>query len=177
MRALSVCILTVWAGCIKAPEIVMVDRATALEQQAGGSFEELEKQLVLRTITPGPAALTPNQLDELGMMPTALVDETEQTEADRVDALLKLRCIGESKDGLLVDTHDDCTGASDRLVAIALIDRTNRARLQLWQWMHGEQPDISMAELRKAWTSAHKLGVICRGWLQNDDGTWEPKKC
>ena len=28
-------------GCLKAPEIVMVDRATALEQQAAGSFDDL----------------------------------------------------------------------------------------------------------------------------------------
>ena len=31
-----------FAGCFKPPEIVMVDRATALEQQASGSFDDLE---------------------------------------------------------------------------------------------------------------------------------------
>ena len=32
-------------GCIRAPEIVLVDRATALEEQAAGSYSELERKL------------------------------------------------------------------------------------------------------------------------------------
>src|ERR1700712_4383771 len=98
------------AGCIKAPEIVMVDRATALEQQAGGSFEDVERDLALRAVSPRPVPLTPGQLEALGILPAPLVDHTDETEADRVDALLRQRCIGEGNDGLLVDTYDDCIG-------------------------------------------------------------------
>ena len=36
---------TALAGCFKPPEIVMVARATALEQQASGSFDDLERKL------------------------------------------------------------------------------------------------------------------------------------
>jgi len=105
------------------------------------------------------------------------VNQTEQTEADRVDALLRQHCIGEGKDGLLIDTHDDCIGASDRALTIALIDRTNRARMQLWRWMQAQQPESSPQALRGAWREAHARGVVCRAWVQRDDGTWEPKPC
>jgi hypothetical protein len=164
-------------GCIKAPEIVVVDRATALELQAAGSYDELEKQLAERAVSPQPVPLTPNQLEALGIMPTPLVDHTDDTDADRVDALLRQHCIGEGKDGLLVDTYDECRGSTDRVAAVALVDRTNRARVQLWRWMHSKRPDMSMDDLRRAWHEAHALGVVCRAWIQRDDDQWEAKKC
>jgi len=164
-------------SCIQAPEIVMVDRATALEQQAAGSFTELEQDLAQRAITPRPVAMTPDQLEALGIKPRPLVDQAGRTEADRVDALLRQRCIGEGKDGFLVDTHDDCVGASDRVVALELIDRVNRARVQLFRWLHAEQPQTPMEALRRAWREHHTLGVVCRAWIQGEDGSWGPKKC
>jgi hypothetical protein len=165
------------SGCFKAPAIVVVDRATALEQQAGGSFEEVEGDLARHAVEPRPVPLTPDQLESLGLKPTPIVDRTDQTAADRVDALLRQRCIGEGKEALLVDTHDDCIGASDRGDAIGLIDRTNRARLQLFRWMRGVHPEKSSETLRREWREAHGRGVVCRGWMQKDDGTWEAKKC
>jgi hypothetical protein len=170
-------VLIVLAGCIKAPEIVMVDRATALEQQASGSFDELEKDLALSAVQARPLPLTPNQLEALGIMPSPIVDQTEQTEPDRLDALLRQRCIGEGKDGLLVDTHDDCIGAADRNQSLTLIDRTNRARVQLWQWMQKERPEQSVDSLREKWRQEHARGVVCRAWVQRPDGSWGPKGC
>jgi hypothetical protein len=178
MNRLVLCWLTSAAlGCVKAPEIVVVDRATALEQQAGGSFEHIERELARRASEPRPEALAPEQLEALGIKPVAIVDHTGQTEADQVDALLQQRCVGEGNHGLLVDTHDDCIGTADRVVAIALIDRVNRAREQLWRWMHAARPELSPEELRRAWREAHLQGVVCRGWVQAKDGKWEPKKC
>jgi len=164
-------------ACINAPEIVMVDRATALEQQASGSFDGVQKELDLGAVQPRPLPLTPNQLEALGMMPAAIVDQTEQTEADRIDALLRQHCLGEGKEGLLVDTHDDCIGATDREAALVLIDRTNRARVQLWHWMHEVRPAQPLEALRRAWHEAHVRGVVCGGFLQDSDGRWGPKKC
>jgi hypothetical protein len=164
-------------GCIKAPEIVMVDRATALEQQASGSFDELERELSVGAVGARSLPLTPNQLEALGIMPSPIVDQTELTEPDRLDALLVQRCVGEGMDGLLVDTHDDCIGAADRNLALALIDRTNRARVQLWQWMQKERPEQSVDALRAKWREQHARGVVCRGWVQRTDGTWGPKAC
>ncbi len=171
--ALALCLV----GCIRAPEIVMVDRATALEQQASGSFDQLEKDVAVGAVNARSLPLTPNQLEALGIMPAPIIDQSEQTEADRIDALLRQRCIGEGKDGLLVDTHDDCIGASDRDQALALVDRTNRARVQLWQWMQKERPDQSVDALREKWRVNHAQAVTCRAWLQKPDGTWGAKEC
>jgi hypothetical protein len=164
-------------GCIRAPEIVVVDQATALEQQAGGSFTELERELVAQATGAGPVALTPNELEALGIRPRPLVDNTEQTDADRVDALLLQHCLGEGRDGLLVDTEDDCTGTVERTLLSGLIERTNHARVRLWQWMHAQRPDTPLDQLRKAWHEEHLPSVVCQGWVQRADGTWEAKGC
>jgi hypothetical protein len=173
-------VLALWlgaAGCIKAPEIVMVDRATALEQQAAGSFQDLERKLTRAAISPQPVPLTPEQLEALGIPPPNMVDKTERTDADRVDDLLKQRCVGESKEGTLIDTPDACKGASDRAETIALVERTNAARQQLWRWMKERKPESTLDQMRKSWREAHYKGVACGGWVQKDDGEWEAKKC
>lgn len=179
MRRLLPCLVIVCAplGCIRAPEIVLVDRATALEQQAAGSYEDLERKLARAAMAPRPAPLTPEQLETLGIAPPSLVDDTERTDADRVDALLTQHCVGEARDGVLVDTHDACKGAADRAAAIALVERANAARLQLWRWMRERKPEASTDEIRRAWHQTHARGVVCGGWMQRDDGGWEEKKC
>ena len=106
-----------------------------------------------------------------------MVDDTERTDADRVDALLTQHCIGEAKDGVLVETHDACKGAADRGQANELIERTNTARQQLWRWMKERKHERSLDEVRRAWHGEHARGVVCGGWLQRDDGKWEEKKC
>ncbi len=172
-------IITVLAsfGCIKAPEIVMVDRATALEQQAGGSFPEIEKKLARASVSPHPVPLTPDQLDALGMTPAPIADEHETTDADRVDDLLERHCIGEGNDALLAETHDACRGAVDHDEVTKLVDRVNRARAQLWRWMHEQKPDVPVDDLRKRWRATHAAGVTCGAWMQSDDGKWEAKSC
>jgi hypothetical protein len=175
MRRLFVCVLL--AGCIRAPEIVLVDRATALEQQAAGSFAELEKKLTHAALQPRPMGLTPEQLEALGIPPPSLVDRTDKTDADRVDDLVKQHCLGESKQGTLVDTPDACKGAADRGQAIELVERTNAARQQLWRWMKERQPASTVEQLRRQWRESHLKAVACGGWIQRDDGQWEAKQC
>ncbi len=164
-------------GCFRAPQIVVVDRATALEQQAAGSFDHLDEQLSKSAVGPHPEPLTPDQLEKAGIKAASLVDRTEQTEADRIDDLLQQHCIGEGKDGLLVDTQEDCVGAADHAVSIALVNRTNHARMQLFRWMQGQRPDAPADTLRRAWHEAHVVGVVCGGWVQRGGGQWEAKKC
>jgi hypothetical protein len=165
------------AGCIRPPEIVLVDRATALEQQAGGSFEELQGRLERMATTPRPTPLTPEQLQTLGIRTAPIVDDSTMTDADRVDLLLKQRCLGEGKDGRLVETDKDCQGAADRDLIATLIERTNGARSQLWRWMHDRRPASSADDMRKAWHDAHLKGVVCDGWIEKADSSWEAKKC
>jgi hypothetical protein len=164
-------------GCVSAPQIVMSDRATALEQQAAGSFDDLERKLDHAAVAPRPVPFTPKELEALGIKQIPLVDDTELTDADRLDGLLRQHCVGEGREGLLVDTHDACRGSADRALAAELLDRANRARLRLWRWMHEERKDASADSLRRTWRKVHARGVVCGGWLQRDDGGWEEKKC
>ncbi|MFI5307266.1 MAG: DUF1318 domain-containing protein [Polyangiales bacterium] len=165
------------AGCFKPPEIVMVDRATALEQQAAGSFDDLERKLDRAGIEPRPIPLTPEQLEALGIRPAPLVDESELTDADRLDGLLAQHCVGESKDGLIVDTSDACKGAADPDEVQALLERANRARHQLWRWMHEQRSDVPEKALQRAWRENHVQNVVCGGWIEGSDGTWRGKSC
>jgi hypothetical protein len=180
VRALAVVIVVVvvgLTGCFTPPEIVMVDRATALELEASGSFDDLERKLDRAGIEPRPVPLTPEQLEALGIRPEPLVDESELTDADRLDGLLAQHCVGEGKDGLIADTHDACQGAADADEITTLLERVNRARRQLWRWMHEQRSDVSEAELRRAWRDNHVLNVVCGGWIEDSQGTWRGKSC
>jgi hypothetical protein len=164
-------------GCISAPEIVMVDRATALEEQAAGSFQDVEQRLARAGMSPTPVPLTPNQLEELGLQPTPLVENLGKTQADRVDDLLRRHCVGEGRNGLLVDTRRQCQAGRLSPDDVALMERVNRARQQLWQWMRTVRPDVPEESLRQSWQQVHAQGVICGGWVESADGTWGEKKC
>ncbi len=173
---LTAAILTL-GGCFRPPEIVMVDRATALEQQAAGSFDDLERKLDRAGIEPRPVPFTPEQLEALGIHSAPLVDATELTDADRLDGLLVQRCVGEGKDGLIADTRDACRGAADAEEVTTLLERTNRARRQLWRWMHEQRTDLSADDLARRWRELHVRGVVCGGWIQGADGKWQAKSC
>ncbi|HVW25656.1 MAG TPA: DUF1318 domain-containing protein [Polyangiaceae bacterium] len=168
--------LTAVPGCV-TPEIVMVDRATALEQQASGSFDDLERQLDRAAIEPRPVPLTPEQLQALGIRPAPLVDESDLTDADRLDGYLAQHCIGEGKDGLVADTHDACKGAADAEEVRTLVERVNQARQRLWRWMHEQRTDVSEAELQRAWRENHLQNIVCGGWIEGSDGKWQAKAC
>ncbi len=176
-RGLLLLAALAFPGCIRAPEIVMVDRATALEEQASGSFKDVEYRLARAAMNPTPVPLTPNQLEELGIQPAPLVENLGKTQADRVDELLRRHCVGEGRDGLLVVTRRQCQAGRMSADDVALVERVNRARLHLWQWMRTVRPDVSEESVRKSWQQAHAEGVICGGWVESNDGTWGEKKC
>lgn len=155
----------------------MVDRATALEQQASGSFDDIELKLDRAAIEPRPVPLTPDQLETLGIRPAPLVDESELTDADRLDGLLAQHCLGEGKDGLIVGTRDACRGGADPQEAQVLTERVNGARRQLWRWMHDQRPDVPEADLKRAWHDNHVHGVVCGAWIEGSDSKWQAKTC
>ena len=90
---------------------------------------------------------------------------------------LSIDLLGEGRDGLWVSTRKSCHGGTSSADEVASIDRVNRARLELWRWMHGVRPEVSEDALRKSWIKAHAQGVVCGSWIERDDGTWEDKKC
>ncbi len=177
MRAPAWLLPFLLAGCFKAEAGSYVDRATVLEEEAAGSYGELEHQLSRAAVAPRPVPLTSAQLEALGIAPPALVDHTNLTDADAADALLVRHCIGEGRDGLLADTRASCRHPGDRDETDRLIDRINRARRQLWQWMAEQRPGGSPDAARRAWQGVHAEGVACGGWRQKDDGSWEAKSC
>lgn len=164
-------------SCLGTPQFIVVDRATALEEQAGGSFDEVEKKLVRAGIAPRPVPFTPEQLEALGVRTEDISNTSELTEADQVDRFLRQRCIGEGSNGLLVATPDACTGAADPERIAQLVERGNRARGQLWQWMRSERPKSSLIQVRRVWWTAHQEGMVCGAWRQREDGSWEAKPC
>jgi hypothetical protein len=176
-RFVVIAALAVLVGCVRAPDVVVVDRGSALEQQAGGSFADVERKLNRQSVEARPLPLTPKQFEALGIKPLPLSDATELTDADVVDNLVVQHCIGEGRDGLLVDTHAACVGAADRSEALELIARVNQARVQLWRWMQTERKDASIDDLRRTWRAVHVRGVPCDGWIQNEHGEWEAKRC
>jgi hypothetical protein len=174
MRALAlVCLLG--AGCIKAPDIVVVDRATALEREAAGSYPRLEHELERAGTAVRPTPLSREELEANGH-PRQILDEEESSDAERVDALLKQRCLGEALDGALVATRDRCTVKEVPHLS-ELVERANRDRQQIWEWLNAERPNRSLAEVRQAWREVHLRAVICGGQVQRSDGSWELKKC
>jgi hypothetical protein len=172
-RLALVCLLA--AGCIKAPDIVVVDRATALEREAAGSYPALENELERAGTAVKPTPLTRETLEEHGH-PRPILDEEESSDAERVDALLKQHCLGEALDGALVATRDRCTVKEVPHLS-ELVERANRDRLQIWEWLQAERPGRSLVEVRKAWREVHLRAVVCGGQVQRSDGGWEPKKC
>jgi hypothetical protein len=163
------------AGCIRAPGIVVVDHATALERQAAGRFPDLERELALAGLAPRPSPLSRAELEARGGA-RATLDPDEAGEAERVDALLTARCVGEARDGLLVATPDSC--AVKELPRLSrLLERANRDRQQLWLALAAARPQRSAAEIRQAWRAVHLRAVICGGQVQRDDGAWEVKRC
>jgi uncharacterized protein YdbL (DUF1318 family) len=173
-------------GCVKAPNIVLVDRRTALEDQAAGQFPPLEAELTQAGLNPGPAPFTSAELAQAGAAPAHLgTDAYAQDEAGaadglpdplRLDGLLTQRCVGEARDGTVVLTIDTCTGTIDVARVNRLVERTNRNRRQLWDWM-ARRSGISADAARAAWRTVHLEGVICGAAVQAASGSWESKSC
>jgi hypothetical protein len=184
------------AGCVSAPAVVIVDRRTALEQQASGSFRGLEEELEQAGLAPRPAPLTPAQLGAAGVRRGGLEaadSDDESSDAVRTDALLIKRCLGEALDGTLVLTLDPCTGTLDVPLVDQLVERVNRNRRQLWRWLAAQtrgqgrdkgrdrgsdrENDKTDDEVRDAWRKVHLAGLVCGGAYQVTGGGWEIKKC
>jgi hypothetical protein len=163
------------AGCIKAPNIIVLDRATALEREAAGDFPRLSFELARAGTAPRPAPLTREQLEAAGH-PRPIVEQMEASDAERIDALLKVSCVGESSDGTLIETRDRCAVKEVPHLG-ALLERANRDRVQIWEWLRRQRPERSLLEVRRAWHDVHLRGVVCGGQVQRSDGNWEPKKC
>jgi hypothetical protein len=176
LRWLPICVLV--TGCISAGPITIVDRKTALEEQAAGTYPALDQELKQAGVAPGPVPYTRGQL-EAGGVPVGkgdeqLAQEEAVTEADLIDQLLLRRCIGEALDGTLVETSATCTEPIQPARQARLLERENRRRAQIWRAIAPQKP---LEQVRATWRKAHLGEVICGGQVQVEGGAWEAKKC
>lgn len=186
MRRLSFLVLCVscWTGCIHPPNVVLLDRKTVLEEQASGELHPLENDLREAAIVPRGAELTRAQLEEAGadlsgstLTTIVQIHGLLRTDAAFLDELLVRRCIGEASSGLLSETPGACSGRVNQGRVSSAVQRVNRARRQLWRYLHEQRPTSTEEELRTAWRRHHLESVVCGGQVQRDDGEWEAKRC
>ena len=174
-------LLLLLPGCIKAPEVVIVDRRTALEQQALGRHPKLEAELQQAGLSPRPAALTRRQLEKSGWRPQrehdaiAALQKDAVKDEERTDQLLVRKCIGEAATGLLQDTRGQCSGGVDASEVAHLVERVNRNRRQIWQYI-AQTRRVAVGKARQAWRTHHLIGLVCAAHVQNKTG-WNTKKC
>lgn len=176
--------MTLLAGCIKAPNVTLVDRKTALEEQASGTYIPLEGELSQAGVSARPVPYTRGQLEAAGV-PVGKGDEElaqadAATDADQIDQLLTRRCVGEALDATLVETPKTCTAPLPPQQQARLLEVENRRRWQIWRALlaikssTGKEPTVD--ELRKTWRTVHLGEVICGGQVEIEGG-WEVKKC
>lgn len=180
-RLVVLLVLSLLPACIKAPDLVIVDHATALEQQAGGNYRRLQSELDQAAVVPRPAPFTHAEIAGSGAStePLAIGDESRRSGSDegKVDALLQRRCLGEANDGTLVETTSTCGGRIDAAQVVRLVERSNRDRWQVWRYLQSQRPKATLDEVRRAWRAVHLEGVVCGGQVQRADGGWEAKRC
>jgi hypothetical protein len=183
--AASVWVATVlMSGCIRAPDVVMLDRKTVLEEQASGELLPLANALRESAIVPKGVHFTRGQLEEAGvdLSHDALgqlvqLQQLPVSEMEHLDGLLVRRCIGEARSGLLVETPDTCAGGPAMIRTSAAIQRVNRSRKQLWRYLYERKPGEQQETIRHLWRQRHITTVVCGGQIQDEEGRWDVKEC
>ena len=178
---LPVLVLALLPACV-APNVVVVDQKTALEQQAAGGYPALENDLEQAGLAPAPEPFAREELatgrepggGALGELAELYVKS--QSDADAIDRLLLQRCIGEARSGLLEPRPTDCVGAADATEMARLLGRENLHRRQLWQLLAKER-QVSADSVPPVWRELHLGQVVCGGLVESAEGRWEPKAC
>lgn len=185
MRLRSALAIVAWAllmgqGCIKAPPIAVVDSRTSLEIQAAGEYPELEFQSTDAALEPGPSPLSANELVSKAGLAAAGRDlelfSVSETQAQFIDTMLLLGCLGEGEDGLLQYLPDRCAEDVEVSELLRASSRTNLHRRQIWEYLAARRLGASTAAARDAWRSVHLEQVRCGTWIARA-GKWEQKAC
>ena len=183
MRGLSACLVLALGGCIKAPDVVLVDRHSLLEEQAAARLPAAESRLAQAAVSPGPAPLTSGELARSGWHTPAGHDAIAALYPGWLDddaaleQLLVRHCIGEAKDGVLVATPAACAGALDAADVGRRLEKANRSRRQVWLYLQTQRPRAGDDEVRRSWRRQRQVALACGGWWQRDDAVWEAKAC
>jgi uncharacterized protein DUF1318 len=179
--ALALTLLS-FSGCV-APNVVVVDQKTALEQQAAGGYPALENELEQAGMTPSPEPFAREELaggsERSGRGPLGELAELyakSESDAEAIDRLLLSHCIGEALSGLLEPRPDECVGAADANEMARLLGRENLHRRQLWQLMANERR-ASVDKAQSVWRELHAEQVVCGGLVESSAGSWGAKSC
>jgi hypothetical protein len=174
--------LAILAGCV-APNVVVVDQKTALEEQAAGGYPALENELEQAGMSPAPEPFARETLaggrERSGRGALGEIAELYaqgESDADAIDRLLLQHCIGESVSGLLEPRQSDCIGAADATEMARLLGRENLHRRQLWQLL-AEDRKTSIDSVQPVWRKLHLEQVVCGALVEGDPGAWGPKTC
>ena len=177
--ALGVC-----SACVKAPDIVLTDQKTAFERQAAGDFRALENDLHQVNIAPKGEDITREAIEasnpesgESTLGEVAQLYSVAQTDADWIDRMLVLGCIGEASDGLLQARVEACKRDLDSARLARVVERANLHRRQLWQIIARQEKAASPEDIRKSWRAVHLQRVVCGALVESDGGAWEKKAC
>lgn len=177
-------LLPAMAACIRPPAVTVVDRKTALEAQAAGEYRGLVVEATQAGLGARPVPATRAELEAAGAATAqAALDQVLQVygslraDADVLDNLLVRRCVGEGLDGLVAETPATCKGEYDPSVGGPLVQRVNRDRRQVWQYVETQSPGRAEADVRKAWRRSRLEAVVCGGQVQVEGGAWEVKSC
>ncbi|MEM9494233.1 MAG: hypothetical protein AAGC55_34120 [Myxococcota bacterium] len=173
-------------GCIKAPDVVLTDQRTALEQQAAGEYRALENQLNQSAVSPKGEDIPREALEAKNPdQNTSTLGDVVQlysavrSDAEWVDEMLVAGCLGEGRDGLLAPNPqpDLCKEDLDLARLAQVTERMNLHRRQLWQVIGERKPKASQDEIRTTWREIHLKRVVCDGLIESADQRWEAKKC
>jgi hypothetical protein len=167
-------------GCIKAPPIAVVDNRTSLEIQAAGEYPELEFQGTDAALHPGPSPVSAKEIVSKSGLAAAGQDlelfSVSQTQAQFIDTMLLLGCLGEGEEGLLEYLPDRCGDDVDVSELLRASSRVNLHRRQIWEYLASKKPNSSATAARNAWRSVHIEQVRCGTWIERS-GKWEQKAC
>lgn len=183
MRCALLAVLAVLTGCIKAPDVVLVDRHTLLEEQAAGRLPAAEAAADQAALSPGPASLTSGALAKSGWHTDAGHDAIAALygdwldDAQVLDQWLTRHCVGEAVDGTLVSTPDACSGATDLAEVSRRLEKANRTRRQIWLYVQQQRRGATEQDVRASWRQERQKALVCGGWWQKDDRAWEAKAC
>ncbi len=178
---LGMALTALGTGCVTVSGVQVVDRKTALEEQASGDLRPLQEDLSLGMPVPGPVPFTRSEIvaagadDDSEFRRLTRIHQGLQSRAAQVDEWLVRRCVGEALDGRLVETPGTCIGTWEPGAFSPVVQRVNRDREQLWQELGRGR--TSGEEVRKAWRRRHLEGLVCGGQVQREDGSWDVKAC
>ena len=176
----GLCLVALFAGCIKAPPIAVVDNRTALEIQAAGEFPVLEFEGVDAALEPGPSPASAKEIVSKSGLAAAGQDldlfAVTESQAHFIDTMLLLGCLGEGQDGLLKYTPDRCNDDVEVSELLRAASRSNLHRRQVWEYLASRRADGSIESARSAWRAIHLEQVRCGTWVEQNE-KWTQKVC